>query len=290
MKKYLVLLFAFLFILSPVFSQDNYRWDRDAGFVFHLLSQDAHREALTVLDQMNEEEGLPGPARDSIHYLIGTTAFELKELEKSIYALGQVSPESPRYYHAHFLIAFNYSYLGNYDTAKTYLNTLSPADTLLQELVHIELAGIALLEGQAVDFERHARNFKHNSHHFSGSEAALLAAYEEQSDLKRKSAFLAGLLSAVVPGSGKAYAGRWNQGLASFVIVGVLGAQVYELYRKKGFDTPLLYIIGGAFSAFYVGNIWGSALSVQIEKDEKVKAIHNRVLYHMHIPVRSVFR
>jgi len=83
---------------------------------------------------------------------------------------------------------------------------------------------------------------------------ALLGQYEE---LPRKSEFLAGFLSAILPGAGYIYAGRYGDGITSFLvnalfIAGTVTAVTNDWYPAAG-------ITGGIGLPFYLGNIYGSA-------------------------------
>lgn len=83
---------------------------------------------------------------------------------------------------------------------------------------------------------------------------ALLRQYQE---LPQKSELLAGILSAILPGAGYVYAGRYGDGITSFLInalfiAGTVTAIANEWYPAAG-------ITGGIGLPFYLGNIYGSA-------------------------------
>ena len=76
----------------------------------------------------------------------------------------------------------------------------------------------------------------------------------------RDSPWVAGMMSVVIPGSGKIYAGKTGQGIITFIQNVALGVQAYEAYRRDGWKSPRFLIYGGLFSFFYVGNVWGCLL------------------------------
>lgn len=86
--------------------------------------------------------------------------------------------------------------------------------------------------------------------------------------LKRKSALAAGFMSAILPGSGKIYAGKTNDALYSLVLVGLIGWQAYEGFKKDGIHSTRGWIYGTIGSIFYLGNIYGSAIAVKIYNDK----------------------
>ena len=75
---------------------------------------------------------------------------------------------------------------------------------------------------------------------------------------KRKSPFVAGTLSALVPGTGKMYAKRWKDGLFSLLLVGATSWQATRLISKNGIDNFGSIFFSGFAAGLYVGNIYGS--------------------------------
>ncbi len=83
---------------------------------------------------------------------------------------------------------------------------------------------------------------------------SLLAQYE---DLPQKSEVFAGILSAILPGAGYVYAGRYGDGLTSFLINGLFIAGTVTAVNNDW--LPAASISGGIGLPFYLGNIYGSA-------------------------------
>jgi outer membrane protein assembly factor BamD (BamD/ComL family) len=80
---------------------------------------------------------------------------------------------------------------------------------------------------------------------------------DQYQNLPRKSEILAGVMSAVVPGSGYFYAEHYGDGVTAFLInalaiAGIVTATYHENYAVAG-------IVGGIGLPFYFGNIYGSA-------------------------------
>lgn len=72
------------------------------------------------------------------------------------------------------------------------------------------------------------------------------------------SPFLAGTMSAIIPGSGKFYAKRWKDGISSLLFVGLTAFQSYRGFEKNGVESVYGWIMGGLSFSFYLGNIYGS--------------------------------
>lgn len=87
--------------------------------------------------------------------------------------------------------------------------------------------------------------------------AAFVKAMEERPELPEKSPWLAGGLSAVVPGSGSFYVGRYAEGsLALFVNTLLIYSTLNALEREQ---EGLALVVGSLALAFYGGSIYAAA-------------------------------
>lgn len=103
----------------------------------------------------------------------------------------------------------------------------------------------------------------------------------ESRDIPWRSPALAGTLSAVLPGSGQAYCGRWRDGFAAFSVNAVLFGAAYECFDE---DLPML---GGAVVVagitWYMGNIFNAMNVAHRRNDEKLAMIANDWLKRLQI-------
>jgi outer membrane protein assembly factor BamD (BamD/ComL family)/TM2 domain-containing membrane protein YozV len=83
------------------------------------------------------------------------------------------------------------------------------------------------------------------------------ALIDAQVAAPRKSPLLAGALSAVVPGSGQAYAGNYRDGLAALLVNGLFIAGTAVAIDQENYATAA--VVGGVGLPFYLGNIYGAA-------------------------------
>jgi TM2 domain-containing membrane protein YozV len=98
---------------------------------------------------------------------------------------------------------------------------------------------------------------------FDNSEKITVSSfYDWKINPPYKSAFLAGILSAVIPGSGKMYVGEWGDGITALLATGLLTFLVYDNFRADHETRAWIFTGLGAF--FYAGNIYGSIGSTQI--------------------------
>ena len=84
-----------------------------------------------------------------------------------------------------------------------------------------------------------------------------MALLDEYQDLPQKSPVLAGVMSAIIPGSGYMYAGHYGDGITAFLINGLFIAGTITGINQENYAVGA--IVGGIGLPFYFGNIYGSA-------------------------------
>jgi tetratricopeptide (TPR) repeat protein len=91
--------------------------------------------------------------------------------------------------------------------------------------------------------------------------------------LKHRSPGIALLMSTVVPGSGKIYAGSWKDGLIAMVFIGGSAFQAYRGFSQKGVESVYGWIFGGVSTGFYLGNLYGSFKAAKKYNERKVHEV-----------------
>jgi hypothetical protein len=223
---------------------------------------------------------------------MGFINFKRLNYDKSLIFLSHISDESLLYPKSSFYSEICYIEKHDYKIAFNYLKPilLDKTNDLLQQLKSFELAGLSLLKRDYDAFDSLSGTFNTTNAMLNNEQMLLKKNYSELKNLKRKSPLLAGTLSAVVPGLGLVYAGNNGQALADFIRVVALGALSIETYKKLGPKNPEFIVYASLFSFFYMGNIWGSVLCVQIIKDEKLKEIDHNVMVGLRIPIDNFFK
>lgn len=94
---------------------------------------------------------------------------------------------------------------------------------------------------------------------------------------RHKKPWLATALSAVVPGTGRMYAGRWADGGFSLLNVGIFTWQAYRGFNRRG--TRSFYGWFNAFFgvSFYIGNLYGSHRAAVIYNETQYQRIADDV-------------
>ena len=260
-------------------------------FSKHLMHQKLNKEAIFVLKNLEKQKAnFTFQQQDSIYYFLGFNHYNLKQLQTSANYFTKVSEQATMYEAAFFFAAYNHTYLEKYDSSKYFLQQFHFADsTLYQELKAFELSGIALLERDFEAFEQLQNTYSFQYYQLKKQKESLQKAYRSLQAQKQKSPAVAAVLSAVVPGLGRVYAGKAKQGIASFLPIALLALQTQENVRKRGWKNPFTIFYSGLFTVFYVGNIWGSAFSVKIKKDEFNQAVNRQILLDLQVPLRTIF-
>jgi tetratricopeptide (TPR) repeat protein len=165
---------------------------------------------------------------------------------------------------SYFQIGLSYSFSSSYEQSneilKSYFVIDSPSrlDVPARQL-------IALNHIQRKEWDQ-AREFIYG---MDASSDQLLSFIEKGQNLPRKSAFISGLFSTVIPGAGKFYCNRPMDGVHSLVTVGITGWQAYEGFNEDGIHSVKGWIFGVLGGIFYLGNIYGSVVAADIYNQEQ---------------------
>jgi TM2 domain-containing membrane protein YozV len=286
MHKAIVFIFVYVLLcITKLFGQHS---QEELKFATYLYQKKNYDEAVFVLKNLLARNTTSGVI-DSSTYLLGRIYYNLQQLPSSIFYYDQVSNSSKLKTEAVFFSSFNEAYLGNAENGFKKLEQLNFTEKRMQDLKLFEMAGMSLLQNDYTSFHSLRSKIVDFSYEFAEQNNNLDLYYTSLVNAKRKSPFLGAVMSVVIPGSGKIYAGKTGQGIYNFFITGILGLQTMEAYRKSGPQSFRFIAYSTLFGSFYIGNIWGSALSVKMKKDESIEGIHQQILFDLHIPLRTIF-
>jgi hypothetical protein len=279
--SFIALLLSFV---SPAFSQNQESCN--LKFINHLVDKGDYKEALFLLDSTdcNSPE-----LNDSVNYLRGWSLYSLKRLLPSSENLIKVKPESYFYLKSHFFAAYNYTHTGNYEKAFQTLSEIALSSEEQLSLKNFEIAGISLLKGDTAGFGESFDKVNQSFYAITESSDNLKKISYDLRNHKRKSPLVAGLLSGVIPGSGKFYAGKRGEAVSSFIATTALGVITLENYRNSGIKSLNTIAFATAFAFSYTANIYGAVLSVNILETEYRENVKNSILFNLHIPLRNSF-
>jgi len=286
-----LLLVVFLFIIGGQISNaQNTEISRELAFAEYLAENKQYEDEIFVLKNLLGSDIESSDQKDSIHYLLGQAYYQRKILDSASYQFDLVSQNITNLHTpAAFWKSYLLNHLGQIDKGHISLTQHEPTDSKFKELKNFQLAGNALLRRKYDEFDNYSNLFNGSYYQFAKQETQLQALKKDLIEHKYKSPFLAGIMSAIIPGSGKIYAGKVGQGLATIMATTIMGIQTYESHRKDGADSPRFIIYASLLSSFYIANVWGSVISVNVRKREFNDTVNKEILFSMHIPLRTIF-
>ena len=105
-----------------------------------------------------------------------------------------------------------------------------------------------------------------------GSRMLLLS--QEGLNLKSRSPFLGAAMSAIIPGTGKIYGGRFWDGMQAFSMVVAPAYNAYYHFNKSGVKSWQGWLWTAVTSWFYLSDIYGSVKAVkEYNEMQKFKVI-----------------
>ena len=106
---------------------------------------------------------------------------------------------------------------------------------------------------------------------FENSARFMAERSQEGLELPHRSPFLSASMSVVLPGSGRAYCGRWGDALVNLLVVGgAVGGSIALWEQDRGFALTLAGI--GAF--FYGGNVYGSYVGAKWFNEQQHRELY----------------
>ena len=280
--KYISLV-VFMLTIRVGFAQDK----SELPFIEHLINKGFYGEVIHLID--NDSHNYMPIQQDSLNYYQGWAHYSLKNLEQSTSSLLNVSKKSPFYLKSRFFAGYNQTFLENYAEARKIIGEMEDLNEPNLSLAHFELCGIDMLQGNWTKAKEQLQLVNQDIATINQQVVALSQICKENENHHPKSPFLAGLMSGIIPGSGKIYAGKTGEGIAAMIATSGFGLIAWENYRKLGIDNFKTIFFGSIFVANYVSNIYGSVISVKIIENKHKDAIHNQILFQLHIPLRNFF-
>ncbi len=293
MKHLIIKVFFLVFLIvmsGAAIAQDLEDADpvrQEIDFILHLIAREDLDAGLYLLNRFEEVEN--GFA-DSLNFLKGWVMYRQKKLEASAQKLLQVGKESPVFYKSHFFGAYNLAHVGRHHEARTTLEYIPVDSGSMQEAMQrFQISGVALLQSDFEMFQKHSEKFNGNFHVMAQQERNMESHFQRLQDTRVPSPFLAGALSAAIPGLGRVYAGKSSEGIIGFLYLAAMGLTTYDFYRGGGARSPMFIISASVTGVFYAGNIMGSAVAARRVNQEFYYEMEQRILFDMHIPLRNAF-
>jgi len=101
-------------------------------------------------------------------------------------------------------------------------------------------------------------NAKNSADKLAIKEKKMSALFTPEQQPKHRSPALALTLSAIVPGAGKVYTGKYGDALSSFLLVAINAWQASSGFDKLGRKNVYGWFFASMATSFYLGNLYGS--------------------------------
>lgn len=279
MKRLLAVL---AIVLCPVILRAQQRpVSPDLEFIDYLIGNNYSTDAVAYLT------GRDYAPSDTLDFLKGLSFYTAKKLDLAADSFLKVPEGSPYYSQSLLFGAVSDAYLGNYSRGLELVKAYGGPET---ELKQYEIAAFSLLLDDAQGYGEAAQHFTFADYSLAEGEKTFGKIYDSRFGQKQKCPALAAAMSAVIPGAGKFYSGRKDEGIVSFLTVGIFAGLTAECWIKKGPTDWRTIVFGTLGSLFYIGNIYGSYVSVGIYNDNLRDAQTQAIVFNIHVPVRSLYR
>ncbi|GAB5537998.1 MAG: hypothetical protein Salg2KO_01010 [Salibacteraceae bacterium] len=265
------------------------RFSSNLRFAQYLITQELYNDAEFLLMGLASDSSVSNDKMDSATYLLAWLQYFQRDFDEALYITSRISNESSIYNTSAFLGATCYLYLEQFEKSKEIYENLTELSDGEEAVRMLNLAGIALLTRSYAEYDS-INNLLPQNNYLIATETRSLESYaNDMTSYKRKSPFLAGLLSAIVPGLGKYYVGYRGTPFGALTLNVPLAAIAVETLIITGWTGIPFLIAAPLFGVFYLGNIWGSALSPYAHQREFYDEMDHNILYDLHIPVRRLF-
>ena len=176
---------------------------------------------------------------------------------------------------SYYQISVNLHLLKNYENSNSLIQNVLPSLTqsqLIEDFTYLK--GINLIyQKKWKTAELYFRTELKNNYSKDYKNKLLFAInfIQNRFEIPRKQPFLAGALSAIIPGSGKIYCGQIGDGFYSLILNAVTGYLAWAGFHENGINSVQGWILGSIGGIFYIGNIYGSVITAQFFNDKQIK-------------------
>ena len=294
MKHFIIIIFLNLILVSSILSTGNEKVEYFTPgniyrFADYLYKEGDYLRAASEFQRyLFTFDSLP-PNADLVFYKIGLCYRLANNFPKAIDYFNRVIENYPQSFYlnkAYYQIALSYFLEGKYKKCIQFLNSnFHFIDEANIKSKMIQLIGLSYIQqkrwGEAINFFDSL-----NTSIKKDSIVVLLKNFAKEGQrLPRKSKFLAGLFSTIIPGTGKMYCNRFWDGVFSLFLIGFTGYQAYEGFHKDGTHSIKGWLFGSIGAVFYLGNIYGSIVAAKIYNEQQEKEFLKKVRTSINVDI-----
>ncbi len=184
-------------------------------------------------------------------------------------------PSSPLVGFSYYQMSVNLHLLKNYEKSNSLIQNILPSvvqSQLIEDFIY--LRGINLIHQKKWKTAElyFKTEFKENySQNFKDKLLYAINFTQGRFEISKKQPFLAGVLSAIIPGSGKVYCGQIGDGFYTLILNALTGYLAWAGFHENGINSIQGWTFGTIGGIFYIGNIYGSVIAAQFFNDKQVK-------------------
>ncbi len=265
------------------------------SFAQHLITIKNYNECATYIDQllMNDAMHFSSAQKDSLYFYQGFSFFRNIDMDSALLFWQKVPlrANEPISINTHFHSAAIYYKKQNWEAYHKELLQLK-AEGLQGndlELWKLYAACEAVMEQNPKKFDSLFVTINLDQFVLKQECTDIKIAANRLLHPKKRNGATAALLSTVIPGSGKLYAGYSGAALGAFITNAIIGGVAAENYFKSGLKSPNFIAAAGLFAIFYSGNIIGSLYSVKNKANENKKYYRSIMVFNMYGALERVY-
>lgn len=258
------------------------------GFAKYLISLGAYEEVIDLQEISNNR--LSVLQEDSIDFYHAWSLFHLQRIPEAVIGFKTVSEKSSFFYQSAILSSWSNLYLGKPDLAIRDIESTPGIILHDSEVYRLQKAAIHLRQRKFELANKELSDILNSGPFYVQSGNDLQRMAEEALNFKAKSMVVSGILSGIIPGAGKIYAGEKGAGISSFLILAGLGGIAAENIIKSGIESWNSIFFTGLFSIFYLGNIYGSVISIKTYRQRFYEGFDQAVVATVLLPLRDYYR
>lgn len=255
MNKTIIFLFFYSFAFAAT-SQDLYDLNNSKKYALHLYKTKEYKKAAVEFERICFLDSADWQSK----LLLLSSYRKDKNYNLSINLYKNIEANVPYYKKNIFKNEYNKS-LFNYDF-KNFISddTLGQSDS---NFFYFKIPSLLLSNKWKLSEKYFEKiNFKTEN-----TFAEYHKNYLNLKNIKYKKPWFAAVSSAIIPGTGKVYTGKYKDGIMAFLFTGLSAYQSYRGYQSKGVKSGIFIIYSGITAGFYLGNIYGSYKSA-IQKNK----------------------
>lgn len=259
------LLFLFCLFAVTVFSQDLYNFRNSAQFAEYLKQSGQYELAASEYERLV----FMRPDSQELKYHLLDCYILANNLKQTIKRANQLQTDGDSVIESYRVWALMKS--GNFPHAT---QILSSSSSLSAESGRYYQAWNLILQDKYREASVLLKNQKTEGY---TPQSLMVDISCEGLGLPRRSPAVAGIFSAIVPGTGKMYSGEIKDGAIAFITIGLMSYQAYRGFKRDGKNSVYGWIFGSISTGFYLGNIYGATRSAKRFNERQKRNLKQRI-------------